>query len=199
MGGAFIVLKGYACWNFTLKSNPLTLLNLYTINSPSRSFYRANGEDSLPFHILQLVKASPLSWSLLEGPSWVVYLPTYRSHEGCYSWVLYRKTQPLHRTQKISWCPFSKVAMLRSSPNMCGCATWTEVPWSLQLTSPGEEKLVGHGNALCARSGFLMFLWAKKCSSILLCREMFFPLHNGKAVCHCLSFYVPWSLYITYR
>ena len=61
MGGAFILLKGYACGSFTPKSNPLTLLNLYTINSPSRSFYRANEQNSLPFHILQLVKVSPLS------------------------------------------------------------------------------------------------------------------------------------------
>ena len=61
MGGAFIVLKGYACGSFTLKSNPLTLLNLYTINSPSRSFCKPNGQNSLPFQILQLVKVSPLS------------------------------------------------------------------------------------------------------------------------------------------
>ena len=30
-GGVFTLLKGYACGSFTLKSNPLTLLNLYTI------------------------------------------------------------------------------------------------------------------------------------------------------------------------
>ena len=48
MGGAFIVLQGYACGSsFTLKWNPLTLLNLYTINSPSRSF--TNQMDSIPF------------------------------------------------------------------------------------------------------------------------------------------------------
>ena len=61
MGRAFTVLKGYACGRFTLKSNPLTLLNPYTISSPSRSFYKPNGQNSLPFHILQLVKVSPLS------------------------------------------------------------------------------------------------------------------------------------------
>ena len=65
MGGTFIGLKGYACGSFTLKSNPLTLLNLYTINSPSRSFYKPNGQNSLPFQILQLVKVSPLSYTTL--------------------------------------------------------------------------------------------------------------------------------------
>ena len=66
MGGTFIVLQGYACGSsFTLKWNPLPLLNLYTINSPSRSFYKLNGQNFLPFHILQLVKVSPLSHSTL--------------------------------------------------------------------------------------------------------------------------------------
>ena len=55
------MLKGYACGSFTLKSNPLTLLNLYTINSRYRSFYKPNRQNSLPFHILQLEKVSPLS------------------------------------------------------------------------------------------------------------------------------------------
>ena len=175
MGGAFIVLQGYACGSsFTLKWNPLTLLNLYTINSPSRSFYKPNGQNSLPFQILQLEKVSPLShstlpyktalrraiidWPFLEGPCRVVYLTTYRSHEGCYSWVWYRKTQPLHRTRKISWFPFLKVARWRSSLDMCGYAMSRKVRGSLQLTLPIEENIVGHGNTLCARSGFLMFL-----------------------------------------
>ena len=36
-----------------------------SINSPSRSFYKLNGQNFLPFHILQLVKVSPLSHSTL--------------------------------------------------------------------------------------------------------------------------------------
>ena len=46
---------------------PPNPLNLYTINSPSRSFYKPNGQNSLLFHILQLVKVSPLSYGGLEG------------------------------------------------------------------------------------------------------------------------------------
>ena len=176
MGGAFIVLKGYACRSsFTLKWNPLTLLNLYIINSPLGHFTNQTGRipfpfkycnlwKSLPFHIARCCTKLPFSgraiidWSLLEGPCRVVYLTTYRFHEGCYAWVWYRKTQPLHRTRKISWFPFLKVARWRSSLDMCGYAMSGKVRGSLQLTLPIEESIVGHGNTLCARSGFLMFL-----------------------------------------
>ena len=104
-GGVFTLLKGYACGSFTLKSNPLTLLNLYTIiplipvlrhftNQTDRipfPFIYCNLRKSLPFQIPHCCTKLPFSgraiidWSLLEGPCWVVYLPTDRSHEGCYS------------------------------------------------------------------------------------------------------------------
>ena len=82
--------------------NPFKSIYHYTINSRSRSFYKqtdripfpfiyCNLRKSLPFQIPHCCTKLPFSgraiidWSLLEGPCWVVYLPTYRSHEGCHS------------------------------------------------------------------------------------------------------------------
>ena len=90
-GGIYIVERLWM-WKLHLKSNPLTLLNLYTIipfiprlghftNQTDRisfPFIYCNLRKSLPFQIPHCCTKLPFSggaiidWSLLEGPCWVV-------------------------------------------------------------------------------------------------------------------------------
>ena len=72
--------------------------------------------------------------------------------------LVYEKPALARDTKKF-FLSISKSGNVTLLPaGMCGCTTFAEVPLSLQLTSTREENIVGYGNALCARSGFLMFL-----------------------------------------
>ena len=63
-GGGIYIVERLCMWKLHPEIqplNPFKSIYHYTINSPSRSFYKPNRQNSLPFHILQLEKVSPLS------------------------------------------------------------------------------------------------------------------------------------------
>ena len=63
-GGGIYIVERLCMWKLHPEIqplNPFKSIYHYTINSRSRSFYKPNRQNSLPFHILQLEKVSPLS------------------------------------------------------------------------------------------------------------------------------------------
>ena len=66
-GRIFTLLKGYACGSFTLKSNPLTLLNLYTIIPLIPVLHHfTNQTDRIPFPFIycNLRKSLPFRYHI---------------------------------------------------------------------------------------------------------------------------------------